>query len=431
VALTASVVVIGGGLSGACAALAARESGADVLLVSRAPGATAVSSGAIDFAAAPGDVSIGEAAQALARRRGHPYALLGDGLRPAIDEAIALLRRHLGALGIDGARSSADRNLWLATPLGQAKPAALAQATIAAGDLRALAARRARVGIVAIAGAQAVEAALVARGLSRWIDAVPVHLDSHRTREDALRTVAELAQDLDRPAQRARIGESLGRAAASTGATHLLVPTLGYLAPLEARAELEKQSGATILEALGAPPSVPGMRLYRALQRALEAAGVRRVDGIAERSADGGLQVVRGVECEPVRAGAVVLASGRFVGGGIASAAQGGALRETVLGLPAWAGDRRSIVALPTEELFAAHAGGNHPGLAAGLRADSELRPLDEASRPARAGTAPVFACGAALGGFDPARDDGGLGACAVTGLSAGRRAAAAAGSGA
>src|SRR5207248_5005534 len=143
-----SVVVIGGGLSGACAALAARESGADVVLVSRAPGATAVSSGAIDFAATAADVPIGEAAEALARRRGHPYALLGDGLRPAIDDAIALLRRHLGALGLEGARSSEDRNLWLATPLGQAKPAALAQGAIAAGDLRALAARGARVGVV-------------------------------------------------------------------------------------------------------------------------------------------------------------------------------------------------------------------------------------------------------------------------------------------
>jgi glycerol-3-phosphate dehydrogenase subunit B len=429
VALNASVVVIGGGLSGACAALAARESGADVVLVSRAPGATAVSSGAIDFAAMPGDVPIGDAAEALARRRGHPYALLGERLRPAIDDAIALLRRHLGALGLEGAHSSADRNLWLATPLGQAKPAALAQGAIAAGDLRALAGKRARLGVVAMAGAQAVEAGLAARGLSRWIDAVPVQLDSHRTREDALRTIAELAQDFDRAESRARIAESLRRAVASSGATHLLLPTLGYLAPLDVRAELEKRSGAAILESIGAPPSVPGMRLFRALQQALQAAGVRRVDGIAERAADSGLQIVRGVECEPVRAGAVVLASGRFVGGGIASGPQGGVLRETVLGLPAWAGERRAITALPTEELFAARVGGDHPGLSAGLRADANLHALGESSQPARAGGAPVFACGAALGGFDPARDEGGLGACAVTALCAGRSAAMAAGS--
>jgi anaerobic glycerol-3-phosphate dehydrogenase len=103
-------------------------------------------------------------------------------------------------------------------------------------------------------------------------------------------------------------------------------------------------------------------------------------------------------------------------------------LRETILGLPAWAGPRRAIAALPSEELFAVKAGGAHAGLTAGVHADSELRPLDDAGNPAQAGDAPVFACGAVLGGFDPARDEGGLGACAVTGLSAGRRAALAAG---
>ena len=38
-ALTADVLVVGGGMAGACAALAARAAGADVLLVARAPGA--------------------------------------------------------------------------------------------------------------------------------------------------------------------------------------------------------------------------------------------------------------------------------------------------------------------------------------------------------------------------------------------------------
>src|SRR5207302_4353393 len=99
-ALTADVVVIGGGLAGSCAALAAREEGADVLLVARAPGATAVSSGAIDFAASDDDASIGEAARKLARSDDHPYALLGNGLVPAIDDALQLLRRHLSALGL-------------------------------------------------------------------------------------------------------------------------------------------------------------------------------------------------------------------------------------------------------------------------------------------------------------------------------------------
>jgi len=110
-----------------------------------------------------------------------------------------------------------------------------------------------------------------------------------------------------------------------------------------------------------------------------------------------------------------VLASGRFLGGGIRCDADG-RLRETVFDLPARAAGRDSLAALPNERLFAERAAGPHPGLAAGVGADSELR----------AGSA--FVCGAVLGGFDPARDEGGLGVCAVTGLVAGRHAARAAG---
>jgi anaerobic glycerol-3-phosphate dehydrogenase len=142
---------------------------------------------------------------------------------------------------------------------------------------------------------------------------------------------------------------------------------------------------------------------------------VRSISAIAERSSDGQVQIVRGVECEPVRAASVVLASGRFLGGGIRCESDG-RLRETVFGLPARAGGREALAALPNERLFAERAAGPHPGMAAGITVDSELR----------AGAA--FACGAVLGGFDPARDEGGLGVCAVTGVVAGRRAARGAG---
>jgi len=419
-ALNADVVVVGGGLAGACAAFAAREAGAQVLVVARAPGASAMSSGAIDFAGGDDDLPIGEAARRLAHAApAHPYALLGDALVPAIDDALSLLVRHLAALGVTGARSAADRNLWLVTPLGRAKPAALAQGAIAAGDLRNLAARQTRLGVVALAGSQAVEARLVAHGLTPLLaplaQAIVVAPDFYRQRGDALRTLPEIAQDLDAPGRRAALAASLSRAAAQAHVTHLLLPTVGFADPAGAHAELERAIGVPVVEMLGAPPSVPGLRLHRALAAALEKSGVRSVQGIAERRADGQVQIVRGVECEPVQAGAVVLASGRFLGGGIRCEADG-RLRETVFDLRARAAGREALRALQNERLFAERAAGPHPGMAAGVEVDRDLR----------AGS--VFACGAVLGGFDPARDEGGLGVCAVTGALAGRNAARAAG---
>jgi glycerol-3-phosphate dehydrogenase subunit B len=52
-ALEADVLVVGGGLAGALAALSARAAGARVALVRRGPGATALSSGALSVADDP------------------------------------------------------------------------------------------------------------------------------------------------------------------------------------------------------------------------------------------------------------------------------------------------------------------------------------------------------------------------------------------
>ncbi|MGZ6143998.1 MAG: glycerol-3-phosphate dehydrogenase subunit GlpB, partial [Myxococcales bacterium] len=218
---------------------------------------------------------------------------------------------------------------------------------------------------------------------------------------DALRSVPEIAADLDQPGRRAQLAETLRRAVRNSGATHLFLPTLGYQPePIDA--------GAPVYELLGAPPSVPGLRLQRTIEKALAAGGVEVRSAIVEKRADGGVQLISGTQCEPVEARAIVLATGRFIGGGIRS---GERLAETVFDLPAFAGDRQSLPALPTEELFAQKAAGRHPGLGAGLR---ELRYGN------------VFAAGAVVGGYDPSRDEGGLGVAAVLGVAAGRAAAAA-----
>ncbi len=427
--MNADVAVVGGGMAGACAALAASKAGARVIEISRAPGATAVSSGAIDFAATSSGESLRAGAERLALRPGHPYSLLGKDLGAALDGALLLLRHSLSSLGLAGARTGADGNLWLASPLGRQKAAALAQGPIAAGDLHALPAG-ARLGVAALCGGQAIEARLIASGLHQSLSpassAVALDLDFYPAAADAQRQLAEIAADLDRPGRRSAFGEALSRAAKRAGATHILVPTVGLANPVAAQAELGSAAGLPVFELLGAPPSVPGLRLQRALEAALEAAGVIRVRGIAERSLSAQLQIIRGGECEQVSCKAVVLASGRFLGGGIRCAPDG-TLGDSALGLPAWAGARRRIVSLMNEELAGQRAGDRHLALEAGLRADSRLRALDEDGRPATANGAPVFAAGAALGGYDPARGDGGLGVAALTGRLAGLFAAEAA----
>jgi glycerol-3-phosphate dehydrogenase subunit B len=61
------------------------------------------------------------------------------------------------------------------------------------------------------------------------------------------------------------------------------------------------------------------------------------------------------------------------------------------------------------------------PLLAAGLRVDARLRPVDAGGRPVHEA---LFAAGAVIGGHEHAADGTGLGVAVLTGYLAGRRAA-------
>ncbi len=167
----ADVLVLGGGMAGAMAALSARAGGARVALIRRSPGATALSSGAI--AVAP-DLGAGPA-EPLAWRRGpvdaarrlaalrpeHPYALVGPDLA-RLPEALAFTARALDPL----LSPALDRPRFLATPLGGAAGAALCQRSMAAGDLLTA---RGPLAVVGFRGHLGFDAGLVAAGLARCV----------------------------------------------------------------------------------------------------------------------------------------------------------------------------------------------------------------------------------------------------------------------
>jgi glycerol-3-phosphate dehydrogenase subunit B len=114
---------------------------------------------------------------------------------------------------------------------------------------------------------------------------------------------------------------------------------------------------------------------------------------------------------------AAVLATGRFVGGGIA---RGARTVETLAGLPVSDGrsplpDASGSVAMAGEEL-----GAPSSLFRAGVEVDGHLRAIDSERRPSRW----LFAAGAVLAGADGAVDGTGLGFAAFTGWLAGQHAA-------
>jgi glycerol-3-phosphate dehydrogenase subunit B len=448
------VVVIGGGIAGAAAALKAAEEGARVAVVKSGGGASVHASGAVDVcpdprrappagAAAP---SLRELLKAfIAERPGHPYAVLSGGdalaLERAIDEAARALFRDLDEEGLLY-RGSLARNLVVPTPGGRWRECAWAQDAIASADLAALS--RARLAVVAVGPAAAARAAAQAAELRRGVEArgfpglrevtpcpieapprcpgVPGEADASSPLEPAV------ARALDDEAACAAWANEVAAALArhAPQATHALFPPLlGLDHPAVAVAILARESGRAPLETVGLPPSVPGLRLERALARVLERRKVALVRGRAlEARAQQGVLRSLAVEAregtESLEAGAFVLAGGRYLGGALR---EGNRVAEPLFDLPLFAG-ARALAEVPLEERCERRIGGDHALLRAGVKTGADLRPLARTGAPAFEN---LFAAGATLAGWSFSHDRTGIGVALASGRAAGARAALAA----
>lgn len=430
------VLVVGGGLAGAVAALSARSRGASVLLVRRAPGATALSGGALgvapDLDALPGDPLLGrrsplESARRLAARRpGHPYAVLGV---HDLEEALGFAGASLSAL----LEPADGRPRFLAHVSGGLAECALCLRSQAAGDLR-----RARGLAVAVgfSGHLGFEPRLVAAAVERLTPAGgPKGAFAEAVfftgpNDGALRPV-ELARALEQPGAAEALGQAI-RAALPRGATvALLAPVLGLDPAARVHARVEAAAGLPVAEVVSDPPSVPGLRLDAALLARLVEADVELLQGDllhGELAAGGGPGRPVEVGGVTVEAAAWVLATGRFLGGGLV---RGDRLAEPLFDLPVLASEagaagltltRRPPASLTLRERTAAQ-----PLLAAGVMVDGTGRPLDERGLPVHER---LYAAGALIGGHEHAADQTGLGVAILSGWLAGRGAAGAQGGG-
>lgn len=454
--LSPDVLVVGGGLAGAVAALAARAAGASVVLVRRAPGATALSGGAIgvapDLDALPSDGLMGrrsplESARRLASRRpDHPYALLGVA---ALEEALGFAGAELSAV----LEPADGRPRFLAHVSGAVAECALCQRSQAAGDLRRV---RGAVAVVGFANHLAFDARLVAAGVARRItsggpEALAVEVAWPLDPADGALRPVELARALEGPGAAETLGSALREALPRQVAVVLLPPVLGLDPAARVVERVAEAAGVPVAELVSDPPSVPGLRLDAALLLRLAQAGVEVVHGdvlagatpgrpvqvalhgeagvpLARAGADEAGAAGAGTELVPaaalleITARALVLATGRFIGGGIV---RRGVLLEPLLGLPVQASESGAagvrLATRPAATLTVRERRAAQPLLAAGLKVDGSCRPLGEDGMPVHYR---LFAAGALIGGHEHAADGTGLGVGILSGFLAGRGAA-------
>ena len=370
----AHVCVLGGGMAGAVAALAARHAGKSVALVARAPGATALSGGTLDIAAVRHRRNDRSTTLDTLKRLGqrnphHPYAWLGP---ERVAEALAFLDPR--RLGFEGPGLAAPP-MVLATEVGTWKTAAFATAAAAAG------ARRPGVslGLVELRGYPKFRAAAPARLLESSarqgllpVDVKVLSVDLP-VRLGLDPSSAEVARSLGDEEALLRLGDAVHKAARQAGVRHLLFPAvLGLYEPRAQR--LSEISGFSCAELLATSPSIPGVRLQRSLDALVESAGVEVHRGTVIRYETQAASV-RSVELADgrrIEAQAFVLATGKFLAGGLRKDSR---LRETIFDLAVYfrgsEASEADVLRLTTPRPWEPQ-----PLFACGVRTDQMLRPL-------------------------------------------------------
>ncbi|MFV9507145.1 MAG: glycerol-3-phosphate dehydrogenase subunit GlpB [Oscillochloridaceae bacterium umkhey_bin13] len=407
-------IVIGAGLAGLTAAIGRAERGERVMLLAKGHGTTHWATGCLDLIES--QTVPADALRSLrAERPDHPYALAGHA---NLATGIARVRAACEAAGYPMV-GGLEHTLWLPTALGALRPTALIPATMAAGELRQLADGRPTL-IAGLPELRDFFPPLIAANLrAQNLPADGVYLDLppvDRAREFNPPVFARL---FERPAFRAAIGDQLaGLVRRGKYARVGLPAVLGLYQATDVVRDLQTRCGALIFEIPTLPTSVPGMRLYHALEQAALRAGVRIQLGSwvqhAEAQADHLVAVFSEAAAREQRHTAKrwVLATGGIIGGGL-RAVHTGELRETALGLPVRAPSGRADW---FAQRFLDEAG--HPVFGSGLVTDAQLRPLDAAGRVVYQN---VVVAGSALAGFDPIREGCLEGAAIATGYTAGQ----------
>ncbi len=340
----------------------------------------------------------------------HPYRLLGA---QRLQDNLATFRGWLANSGLGyGGATDPNQNLWLPSPVGAARPTWLAPAAQLAGDLS----RPEPMLIVGFRGLRDFYPQLIAENLTRQgyaarAEFLPLALISD-LRD---RNPVQLAEALEDPTTQAQLAAALKKIVRN-GERIGLPALLGVDQHPTVWAALQRQTGAAIFEIPTLPPSVPGIRLYRALRQQLSAAGGRietNMEAIGFQADGNGIRWVETVtSARPIKhyARHFLLATGGLLGGGFNSD-HTGRCWETLFHLPLTIAQDRN--AWFRHQFL--HPQGQ-PVFTGGVAVNSKFQPVDQ--NGARLYNN-LWAAGGVLAATDPIRERSLEGIAVATGVAA------------
>lgn len=412
--LTCDLAIVGSGIAGMAAAVFARKHGLSVVQAG-STGAISYTSGVLDVLGAipavgeNGELRIIQKPFAaipdlLKAFPGHPYAKVSaEDIRCAFHELIDFLR---GA-GISY-HAGSERNFRLITPAGTLKHSWCVPESMLPGCL-ALEDRTPAL-ILGLKGLKGFSARQIATNLAEFWPGLRASRIAVPGFEDGELYPEQLARALETPDARQRLAGAIAPLLGDARAVGLPA-VLGMHRPGKVAADLSARLGAAVFEIPTMPPGVPGIRLKEAFEDKLSELGVEL---FCQQQMSGTLPVgeapfslrITGQPVErDVQAKCVLLATGRFLGGGLAGSLDG--VTETVFGLDVAQPETRS--GWYRTDYFDPRG---HDVHTAGLRTDDAFRPLDKTGAPVHPR---LFAAGSILADQDWIRMKCGAGVAIAT----------------
>ena len=407
----ADVVVVGAGLAGLVAALAASYAGKKVRILTNGSGAINISGGNIDLLGYVGGKTVHDPWQAMqSLPANHPYQLLG---KNNIEQALTFFNRICLASDYRLADNH-GKNLFIPTIIGTLKPTYLCAASVNPAFIE----QAQTCLLVGIQGFKDCGLALLGAELRNHPAFIGKHLNtayistpfSHAHRPVNALDVARFLNTQE--------GQSwfISQLKAHTKQTDVIIapPVCGTEPNQKVWLNLSKALGTPIVEMNTVPPGVGGLRIKELLYSALAKAEVEIVENVTVSGArtqgtkclalaTSGLDGQRFYEAE-----SFVLATGGFLGGGLVSTPHH--IFDKVFGIEV--PSPASVLERSSPKIF-----GKHFYAGAGLAVDNCLSPVDGTGEKMFEN---VFAAGRILGGYDFAKEKSGHGVAIATGWFAG-----------
>ncbi len=358
------LIIIGMGLSGLMAAKTAAEMGKKILIVGKGIGSLCLFSNTIDvLGTVPNTMKISDGVSQWAKDHPkHPYAKLGwKEIEKALSSFTSLFQSPYSFQTMD------DGNYLIPTGAGTLRPTYLIPSTMVAGNSP----KEAKTLVVGLRGLKDFYAGYVAARLGWRGVTLPLPETSHQ--EITGTAISRLMEQV-------RFREAIGREMKKrlNGEIRVGLPAiLGTRDPIRVKEDLERITETAVFEIPTLPPSIPGTRIFNRFKEHLVKKGVTFLLGHPVLKA-----ILQGKRCEEIQvfnppihnsyaADRYILATGRFIGGGLIAGKE--KIFEPIFNLPVTQPDSR-------EEWFAKSFFNErpHPIHEAGILTDSFLRPTDE-----------------------------------------------------